>query len=205
MTQQPSYGPIPSNLLELFDINRLVGGSPPEVESVPAFNLLDSLLSEVTEDANVIIPTLTTEEIGVQCMVPVTSEEVTQTPVGSLYLPHGMNLETLLDEVFSDTDSSAASITTRLSRSMPLPLPDERYAVLEAVITGMVEAQRRLVEVVVARQQEIDAVDPPQAELLGRSLECFVHTLRARRASGGTILHRPNRDWSGIVDISDDE
>jgi len=136
---------------------------------------------------------------------PVTAEKDTQTPVGSLYLPHGMNLKTLLDEVFTDTDSSATSITTRLSRSMPLPLPDERYAVLEAVITGMVEAQRRLVELVVARQRQINSVDLPQAELLGRSLECFVHTLRERPASGGTILLRPTSDWSDIVNISNDD
>jgi len=204
LADEPTAENEPFDLFDSFDIARLIGGSPPEADSVPAFNLLDSILSEVTRDATVIIPPITTEDVGVQCVEPVTAEKDTQTPVGSLYLPHGMNLKTLLDEVFTDTDSSATSITTRLSRSMPLPLPDERN-VLEAVITGMVEAQRRLVELVVARQRQINSVDLPQAELLGRSLECFVHTLRERPASGGTILLRPTSDWSDILDISDDD
>jgi len=87
----------------------------------------------------------------------------------------------------------------------PTLLPDECYAVLEAVITGIVETQRRLVELVVARQREINAVDLPQAELLGRSSECFVHTLRERPASCGTIMHRSTSDWSDIVNISNDD
>jgi len=50
----------PSDLFDSFDIDRLVGSSPPEANSVPTFNLLDSILSKTTGDANVIIPSITT-------------------------------------------------------------------------------------------------------------------------------------------------
>jgi len=32
-----------------------------------------------------------------------------------------------------------------------------------------------------------------------------VNVLQKRPVTGGSILHRPNRDWSGIVDISYDD
>jgi len=35
----------------------------------------------------------------------------------------------------------------------------------------------------------IDAVDPPQAELQGRSLACFANVLHERPVTGGAVLH----------------
>ena len=162
---------------------------PPLVE--PSVEICSSKSIETKDAAVMVVPT---EDVAVQSMRSIHSKKSTQTPVGRLYLPPGMNIRQLVDIVFSDVESSAHAIALRLVKYFSQPLPDERMAILETVLTSMVETQRRLVEIVADRQSEIRGVDGRQAGLLMQDLESYVNMLRVRPIASFPASYIPQQD-----------
>lgn len=162
---------------------------PPLVE--PSVEICSSKSIETKDAAVMVVPT---EDVAVQTIRSIHSKKSTQTPVGRLYLPPGMNIRQLVDIVFSDVESSAHAIALRLVKYFSQPLPDERMAILETVLTSMVETQRRLVEIVADRQSEIRGVDGRQAGLLMQDLESYVNMLRVRPIASFPASYIPQQD-----------
>ena len=67
-------------------------------------------------------------------------------------------------------------------------------AILETVLTSMVETQRRLVEIVADRQSKIRGVDGRQAGLLMQDLESYVNMLRVRPIASFPASYIPQQD-----------
>ena len=130
--------------------------------------------------------TMTTEtvEAGVQTDRGRCSSKGVQTPMDELYLPPGINVSRMINELFEDTETSAREIALRLCNSQANPI-SECNITMELVAHTIAEAQRRLVRIVIQILDEARPLqhNPRTMQEVRRMLETYCTSL----------LNRPHR------------
>lgn len=107
-------------------------------------------------------------DAGIQAVAPSCSS-VTQTPRNKpLYLPGGVSLGRVLEEIQEGPDLSLAQMRERLLAGSSQPLPDEAINLLEFILRAMMMTRKDLISAVCNAQNEAGRLrerDPQAAQL----------------------------------------